>query len=639
MRTEIGLYGGMCLRAPGGMAACRRTPSRCLAGWLLLVLLAAAQLDAAVKTWTGAGGDNNWSTAANWGGVAPVDNADDLVFTGSARLNITNDLTADWRFRTLTFATNAAAFVLNGNPIRATTAVNLEVVNKSPYPQTVNLDINALARPGVWTTEAGDLLMNGTLTCSYQASIFNANAPSTLTKEGGGTLTLQGLGNFTHANPGLKILNGTVLLDLEAGGSLTNTTRLEYGLGSSSGGNITKQGGTLIVRGKPSGTSLQAFAGLTLYPSTSRALITVDPNGGGGTTAAFGSWWDNRADGGTLCRFDLSRSGAGATLMPPLGTGRLIGPWCTVTDTQKTGFATTNAAGQLVRNTTLYEYTWFPAPTTAILATNYYVSGNGTLSLIGRLWTLTIQGGGTVSGGSYAYASGVVMEEGVSDYTLAIPTFGFTASTWLHQHSLAGSLVFDCKLNGIFHKAGPGKVVLKKDTVNNITLNVREGPVEVRATLSGVSHHVFTGGSLSGYGTVSSNLTIHPGGCLEGTHATNNALAVRGHLLLKERSMVAMALTSTTFQPLHVSGTVTNLGANLALALDYRPRSGDTIPLLTCGQAISGAFRTVNGAPLGPGGTFVLDYNAEPCKFSLVSGAASVAARFISRPGTLMMVR
>lgn len=412
---------------------------------------------------------------------------------------------------------------------------------------------------------------------------------------------------------------------------------LEYGLGSSSGGNITKQGGTLIVRGKATGTSLQAFAGLTLYPNTSRALITVDPNGGSGTTAALGAWWDDRAAGGTWCHFDLSRPGAFATLMAPLGTGRLIGPWCTVTDTQKTGFATTNAVGQLVRNTTLYEYTWFP--TSAGQTTNYYVSGNGTLSGIGRLWTLTIQGGGTVSGGSYAYAYGVVMEEGVADYTLAIPTFGFTASTWLHQHSLAGSLVFDCKLNGIFHKAGPGRVVLQKDTVNNITLNVREGPVEVRATLSGASHHVFTGGSLSGYGTVSSNLTIHPGGCLEGTHATNNALAVRGHLLLKERSMVAMALTNTTFQPLHVSGTVTNLGADLALALGYRPRSGDTIPLLTCGQAISGAFRTVNGAPLGPGDTFVLDYHAEPCKFSLISGAASVAARCISRPGTLMMVR
>ena len=34
-----------------------------------------------------------------------------------------------------------------------------------------------------------------------------------------------------------------------------------------------------------------------------------------------------------------------------------------------------------------------------------------------------------------------------------------------------------------------------------------------------------------------------------------------------------------------------------------------------------------------------LDYHAEPCKFSLVSDDASVAARFITRPGTLMMIR
>ena len=47
----------------------------------------------------------------------------------------------------------------------------------------------------------------------------------------------------------------------------------------------------------------------------------------------------------------------------------------------------------------------------------------------------------------------------------------------------------------------------------------------------------------------------------------------------------------------------------------------------------------MNGAPFGPGGTFVLDYHAEPCKFSLVSDDASVAARFITRPGTLMMIR
>ena len=37
-------------------------------------------------TWTGGGGDNNWTTAANWGGTAPVA-GDDLVFpAGAARL-------------------------------------------------------------------------------------------------------------------------------------------------------------------------------------------------------------------------------------------------------------------------------------------------------------------------------------------------------------------------------------------------------------------------------------------------------------------------------------------------------------------------------------------------------------------------
>ena len=35
----------------------------------------------------------------------------------------------------------------------------------------------------------------------------------------------------------------------------------------------------------------------------------------------------------------------------------------------------------------------------------------------------------------------------------------------------------------------------------------------------------------------------------------------------------------------------------------------------------------------------MLDYHAEPCKFSLVIGVASVAARFISPPGTVVMAR
>ena len=60
---------------------------RLLAGFLILA--SATNVSATLKTWTGAGVDFNWGTAANWGGIAPV-NGDDLLFTGSTRLNNSN---------------------------------------------------------------------------------------------------------------------------------------------------------------------------------------------------------------------------------------------------------------------------------------------------------------------------------------------------------------------------------------------------------------------------------------------------------------------------------------------------------------------------------------------------------------------
>ncbi|HEV8378054.1 MAG TPA: hypothetical protein VGP99_04335, partial [Tepidisphaeraceae bacterium] len=56
------------------------------------VLGTAAGASAATQTWNGLGGDDNWTTAANWvGGVAPVAN-DSLIFDGSTRLTPSNDL-------------------------------------------------------------------------------------------------------------------------------------------------------------------------------------------------------------------------------------------------------------------------------------------------------------------------------------------------------------------------------------------------------------------------------------------------------------------------------------------------------------------------------------------------------------------
>jgi len=44
----------------------------------LLILLPGITAPADTHTWNGAGGDNNWNTAANWGGTAPA-SGDSLV--------------------------------------------------------------------------------------------------------------------------------------------------------------------------------------------------------------------------------------------------------------------------------------------------------------------------------------------------------------------------------------------------------------------------------------------------------------------------------------------------------------------------------------------------------------------------------
>jgi len=56
--------------------------------WLFL-MLTYNSADAQTFTWTGGGGDNNWSTGANWGGTAPVSSAIDITLGGSAEGSFT----------------------------------------------------------------------------------------------------------------------------------------------------------------------------------------------------------------------------------------------------------------------------------------------------------------------------------------------------------------------------------------------------------------------------------------------------------------------------------------------------------------------------------------------------------------------
>src|SRR5256885_1746156 len=104
-------------------------------------LFLSASASAATRTWTGGGADNNWGTAANWGGTFPVA-GDDLVFpSGAARLSNTNNIAAGTSFNSITIS--GSGYTLAGNSITLGVG-NLGDTNTSGS-NTISMAISMLA--------------------------------------------------------------------------------------------------------------------------------------------------------------------------------------------------------------------------------------------------------------------------------------------------------------------------------------------------------------------------------------------------------------------------------------------------------------------------------------------------------------
>ena len=124
----------------------------------------------------GSPSDNNWSDAANWGGVT-ITPSSALYFGGVNRLNNTNDTPANTTYGDIGFLPGAGAFVLNGNPI----IPGSNIVNSSTSQQTVNPGVD-FGSTLTLNGGSGGLIVGGGLT--------NTAAPlNTLTLAGTGTLT------------------------------------------------------------------------------------------------------------------------------------------------------------------------------------------------------------------------------------------------------------------------------------------------------------------------------------------------------------------------------------------------------------------------------------------------------------------
>ena len=140
------------------------------------------------SVWTGAGADNNWSTAANWGGTAPAnDGSAAIQLTGSTRP--TPNVDAPWNIASLTVPSNT--FTLGGSVLtigaggiadNGTLTINNYVALSAAqtWTTTSNIFVNGAAITGT----GANLTLDGSGTGSIAGSIATGNG--TLTKNGSG---------------------------------------------------------------------------------------------------------------------------------------------------------------------------------------------------------------------------------------------------------------------------------------------------------------------------------------------------------------------------------------------------------------------------------------------------------------------
>ena len=137
-----------------------------------------------VCTWNGQGTDNKWSTAANWGGTAPVA-GDQLVFAGTTRTASQDDLAAGTSFQSIEFQNSG--FSLSGNGL---TVANHITVDSGATNETISLGVALSGTINVNVADNTSLTLSGVLSDAT----------------GGGSLVMNDTGS---AGTGKMVLSGT----------------------------------------------------------------------------------------------------------------------------------------------------------------------------------------------------------------------------------------------------------------------------------------------------------------------------------------------------------------------------------------------------------------------------------------------
>jgi fibronectin-binding autotransporter adhesin len=348
-----------------------------------------------------------------------------------------------------------------GGPASTDRPISLGYPGAGIQANTATLDASGYGAL-IW---AGDLIAQGTSTgvknlrldgVSSDTNTFAGNLPDNsftgtgklnLTKNGAGTWILKGSNTFSG---GITISKGKLVFDYATNAPLAGSANT-----------LTMGGATLALKAKNGNASVQILGTLSTSDHTLNR-IELEPNGG--TMAlTLGNTWTRG-------------SGAGLTLGLPSGAELIASPalandllhYAVVRDDTTIGFATTNAAGRIVR------YAYAPSQqltanpgfsnTTNLYLTNSLIMTGG--STLGYTLDVDTRDGGSLDLGGSARSlnSGAWLFHGAGAFAISngVLSGGSSASeTMIHQHADGVVLISTWgTANNNLAKTGPGTLAI-----------------------------------------------------------------------------------------------------------------------------------------------------------------------------------
>ena len=642
-----------------------------IAGALAVAALFTGQVFAATDTWTGAGTDNNWSTAANWGGTGPVV-LDSLTFAGSTRLAPNNNFSNGTSFTNISFNAGAGVFSTTGNRI----VLVGNVTNNSATLQTLGTDITLNSAIPTFTGGAGGLALSGTLDMNgNDTTLSNTNLPLTgiITDNSAtfGTTTLNLTGNATTTFAG-SISDGFSGRSVAVFNTGASTAALT-GFNSYSGGTIVDSGVVQIN----SGTSLGSSGGVTtINHGTLEVLASSGPIDEGFRSYQLGAANSTiQVDNGSCYEIDGALSdwtSSGSLNVAGGGTLTLAG---TNTYTGSTNVST----GTLILVTDI-------PSTTAVSLSNggtIIFSDPSTTNNFGNATTITVNtGGGNLQYGSTAATSGLSSSNKVvitAGATLAIQDndSGTTKTTYVNNATFsgAGNLVIEnignwpqdtyqmggnnSALTGNITVLAPGGVGIRLQPTSGSNNSLGTGTVtiangsEIFFSSSGITYNNTF--NIAGIGTIVDNpalgvIRMANGQTLSGTiNLTNNATITVGTSatnsgILTGRITGAAALTmaSGTFTLNNGTANASSYGpgavgspATIAGIVNTRAGTvvvGNTKSLSTGGLQMQGGTLDLNGLNIT-----IANLSSTSANGTISGGNAGIAP-FSSAPATTALI-